>query len=201
MPFEPENWYRGIPVVTRVYLTLACLTSGAVTFEFVSPFGLYLNYRLIWQNYQYSYSRRLEEHFYHRRTADFFFMLLFGAISMLVIAACIYRVELLAESLVMMVVYIWARRNPEEHLNLLGLFTISAPYVAFVILGIGALFGGVHSAAVDLIGMGVGHIYWYLADILPRIIGREILKTPSFVAALFPNDDEMEHDAWRPAFD
>ena len=44
--------YRSIPVVTRVYLTLACLTSGAVTFEFVTPLNLYLNYRLIWQKYQ-----------------------------------------------------------------------------------------------------------------------------------------------------
>jgi len=66
MPAELETWYvlsicthnpvisryKSIPVVTRVYLTLACLTSGAVTFEFITPLNLYLNYRLVWQNYQ-----------------------------------------------------------------------------------------------------------------------------------------------------
>jgi len=214
MPAELETWYKSIPVVTRVYLTLACLTSGAVTFEFITPLNLYLNYRLVWQNYQiwrlltnflffdkitihlffhmhflYSYCRRLEEHWYHRRTADFLFMLMFGAISMLLISACIYDIVFLSHSMVVMVVYIWSRRNPEEHLNILGVFTIAAPYLAYVMLAFSAMFGGVSSAAVDVIGIVVGHFYWFLADILPKLIGFHILKTPSFVSALFPNDE------------
>ena len=41
-----------------------------------------------------------------------------------------------------MVVYLWSRRNPDEHLNLLGLFTISASYLAYVLLGFTILLGG-----------------------------------------------------------
>eukprot|EP00992_Anisonema_acinus_P016000 TRINITY_DN9978_c0_g1_i1.p1 TRINITY_DN9978_c0_g1~~TRINITY_DN9978_c0_g1_i1.p1 ORF type:complete len:210 (-),score=24.32 TRINITY_DN9978_c0_g1_i1:140-769(-) len=209
MPVEVENWYKSIPVVTRVYLTLACLTSGAVTFEFVTPLNLYLNYRLVYEKFQiwrlltnflffdritiylffhlhflYSYCRRLEEHYYHRRTGDFLCMLLFGVISMLFIAGCVYDIVFLSHSLVVMVVYIWSR-----------------PYLAGVMLGFSLMFGGVPAAAVDMIGIVVGHVFWYLADIFPRITNIELLKTPSFVSALFPDDDIGVHEEWHPAFD
>jgi Derlin-2/3 len=128
-------------------------------------------------------------------------MLLFGAISMLMISAWVYNFVFLSHSLVIMVVYIWSRRNPNEHLNLLGLFTISAPYLAYVMLGFTALLGGgVSAAAIDIVGIVVGHVYWFLADIWPAVTGFHILKTPGFVSALFP-DDEIGHEPWRPAFD
>jgi len=121
---------------------------------------------------------------------------------MLTISACVYDIVFLSHSLVVMVVYIWSRRNPEEHLNLLGLFTIPAPYLAYVMLGFSVMFGGVAAAAVDIIGIVVGHVYWFLADIVPKIIGRDVLKTPGFVSALFPHDDVVvPGEQWVPAFD
>lgn len=41
-----EAWYKSIPVITRTYLTLAAITSAAVTFELLSPLNLYLNFFL-----------------------------------------------------------------------------------------------------------------------------------------------------------
>lgn len=54
-----------------------------------------------------------------------------------------------------------------------------APFEHFWHLG--SNFPPVSSAAVDVIGIVVGHFYWFLADILPKLIGFHILKTPSFV--------------------
>eukprot|EP01063_Lacrimia_lanifica_P018884 TRINITY_DN25845_c0_g1_i1.p2 TRINITY_DN25845_c0_g1~~TRINITY_DN25845_c0_g1_i1.p2 ORF type:complete len:241 (+),score=93.67 TRINITY_DN25845_c0_g1_i1:62-724(+) len=211
---EIEQAYFSIPVVTRIYLTLAVLTSGAVTFEFLSPLGLYLNLRLvaqgeIWRlltsfvyfdtfsvhfffhmHFLYFYSRRLEEHFYHRRTARFVYMLLFGA-TLMVGLASVYNIPFLSHSLVMMVLYVWSRRNPDEHLSFyFGLVTLSAPYLAFLLLGLGMLFGS--SPVADLIGIAVGHVFWYIEDILPRLLGRphskELIPTPGFLQALFPQE-------------
>eukprot|EP00906_Rhabdomonas_costata_P035195 RCo049461 len=230
MEVQLEQWYWNIPVVTRVYLTLACLTSAAVHFEFVTLFHLYLNFHLVWSKFEiwrlfttflffdmisihlffymhflYSYCRRLEEHYYHRRTADFLFMLLFGASLMLVFSAWVYNMKFLSHSLMIMVVYLWSRRNPDEHLNLLGLFTISAPYLAYVLLGFTILLGGrLENTIPDVVGIAVGHLYWFLADIFPAVTGKQVLRTPGFVAALFPNDDDFVRNQaqqeWRPFF-
>lgn len=50
-PFEPctQMWYMEMPVVSRVYLTAAVLTTAACALELVSPFHLYFNLGLIKQ--------------------------------------------------------------------------------------------------------------------------------------------------------
>eukprot|EP01061_Rhynchopus_euleeides_P041888 TRINITY_DN73200_c0_g1_i1.p1 TRINITY_DN73200_c0_g1~~TRINITY_DN73200_c0_g1_i1.p1 ORF type:complete len:213 (+),score=73.59 TRINITY_DN73200_c0_g1_i1:227-865(+) len=208
---EIEQAYYAIPVVTRLYLTLAVLTAGAVTFDFLSPLSLYLNYNLVWKgevwrlltsfvyfdtfsvhfffhmHFLYFYCRRLEEHYYHRRTARFVYMLLFGASFMLVLAAQ-YDLPFLSHSLVIMVLYVWSRRNPDEHLSIYGLVTISVPYLAYLLVAIEMLFGS--PPLSDLFGLAAGHVFWYMEDILPRLLGRnkEIIPTPGFLTMMFPDD-------------
>eukprot|EP01060_Flectonema_neradi_P037088 TRINITY_DN736_c10_g1_i1.p1 TRINITY_DN736_c10_g1~~TRINITY_DN736_c10_g1_i1.p1 ORF type:complete len:217 (+),score=5.82 TRINITY_DN736_c10_g1_i1:93-743(+) len=211
---EIEQAYFSIPVVTRIYLTLSILTAGAVTFEFLSPLNLYLNFKLVgkgevWRlitsfvffdtlsigfffhmHFLYFYSRRLEEHFYHRRTARFLYMLLFGSLLMVGMAA-VCDIPFLSHSLVTMVLYVWSRRNPDEHLSIYGLVTLSAPYLAYILLALGIIFD--HSPISDLIGIAAGHIFWYFEDILPKLIGRnkEIIPTPGFLQLLFPHEIEQ----------
>jgi len=48
-----EQWYLEIPIVTRCYLTASVLTTAACYFDIVSPFSLYLNYRLIFEKYEF----------------------------------------------------------------------------------------------------------------------------------------------------
>lgn len=104
-----EQWYAEIPIVTRTFLTLSTITALAVTFDLLSPLSLYLNYGLVFGEGQvwrlgtsflffdrisvnfvfhvyflYFYCRRLEEHSFHGRGADFLYMMLLGATSMLV---------------------------------------------------------------------------------------------------------------------
>ena len=57
------------------------------------------------------YCRSLEEGSFRGRTADFFYMILFGATLLLFIAPFAQMV-FLGSSLTFMMVYIWARRNP-----------------------------------------------------------------------------------------
>jgi Derlin-2/3 len=47
-----EDWYKSVPLVTRTYMTLCCLTTLAVQLEFVSPLQLYLNFNAIVHQYQ-----------------------------------------------------------------------------------------------------------------------------------------------------
>eukprot|EP00760_Papus_ankaliazontas_P019225 PhM_4_TR17961/c0_g1_i1/m.76685/K13989/DERL2_3; Derlin-2/3 len=208
--FELDRWYFGIPVITRTYMTLCTLTAACITFQFLTPLTLYLNWSLVFEDKQYwrlvtnflffdafginflfhmhflyMYFCRLEEHYFHRRTADFFFMLLFGATSMLA-AAYVMNILFLSFPFLLFVLYVWCRRNPEEDLHILGLVPVSAPYIPYVFVLLSLVLG--HSLRDDLLGIFVGHVYWYLADIVPRVVGFEVMRTPFFIRVLFPND-------------
>ena len=45
--FNLMGWYKEIPCVTRIYLTAAFGTTALCALDFVSPFSLYFNYKLI----------------------------------------------------------------------------------------------------------------------------------------------------------
>lgn len=53
-----------------------------------------------------------------------------------------------------MQVYVWARRNPYTTLSFLGMFTFTAPYLPWVLLGVSILLRS--SPVVDLLGIASG---------------------------------------------
>ena len=90
----------------------------------------------------------------------------------------------LGPSLTFMVVYVWARRNQFVRLSLFGLFTFTAPYLPWVLVGLDMLLGA--SPVKDLLGIFAGHIYYFFEDVYPRMNnGFKLLATPSILVALF----------------
>ena len=169
----------------------------------MSPFRLYFNWRLIWDNGQYwrlftnflyfgdfgldfllhmfflvRYSRMLEEGSFRGRTADFLWMLITACLSITCIA---YFVDLffLGLALTFMMVYVWGRRNKHVRMSFLGLFTFTAPYLPWVLLSFALLMG--NAPVVDIIGIVVGHIYYFLEDVYPEMTGRRVLEAPEFI--------------------
>jgi len=91
----------------------------------------------------------------------------------------------LASSLTMMTVYVWGRRNPHTRVNILGIFPFSAPYLSYVLLGLGVLLGG-FSIEDDVMGILAGHVYFFFEDVYPRLRpGRRLLKTPAIFKTFF----------------
>ena len=140
------------------------------------------------------YFRILEEQSFDGRPADYLFMLLFGMSLMLVLHAismsisnpsqvigAVLHIPFLSASLTFMVIYVWARRNPLVMMNFLGFLNFHAPYMPFVLLSFSFLVSGTVPKS-DAIGIGVGHLYWYLVDVYPRENdGQRPLKTPRFL--------------------
>ncbi|KAL0909558.1 hypothetical protein M5K25_020438 [Dendrobium thyrsiflorum] len=143
------------------------------------------------------YCKLLEENSFRGRTADFFYMLLFGATALtgiVLIGGMIPFVSqkfanifFLSSSLSFMMVYVWSRHNPLIHMSFLGLFTFRAAHLPWVLLVFSILVGT--STWVDLLGVIAGHAYYYLEDVYPRMTGRRPLKTPTFIKALFADDN------------
>ncbi|KAF3813447.1 hypothetical protein GH733_018600 [Mirounga leonina] len=200
--------YLQIPPVSRAYTTACVLTTAAVVsscsarlsqLELITPFQLYFNPELIFKHFQawlrtanaepsvlqpyvkldflptcvltifltwnlrYRYCRMLEEGSFRGRTADFVFMFLF---------------VFLGQAFTIMLVYVWSRRNPYVRMNFFGLLNFQAPFLPWVLMGFSLLLG--NSIIVDLLGIAVGHIYFFLEDVFPNQPGGiRILKTPS----------------------
>lgn len=220
-PFE--EWYRSIPVVTRVYATACVLTTLAVHVDLVVPFDLYLNFSLVLSQFElwrllttflfYDYiglnfifqmvfmlrhSKLLEESHYRGKTADFVYFYILGAVCLLLLDFLFYytgvftTIVFLAPSFSFMILYVWSKHNVGVQMSFLGLFTFTAPYLPWVILSITYLFYQ-HGLIVDVIGVIVGHIYYYLHDVYPEISGRNLLKTPHILKVLFEEAEAAPH--------
>ncbi|XP_018009180.1 derlin-2-like [Hyalella azteca] len=201
-----QREFMEMPPVTRVYTSACVITTLLVQMDIVTPFNLYFNPTLIIKHYQvwrlvttflflgpigfnfvlnmiftYRYCRMLEEGSFRGRTADFVLMMLFGGACMLVFTM-FFSLLFLGQAFTIMIVYVWARRNPFIRMNFFG-FTFNAPYLPWVLLGFSYLLG--NSVMVDLLGIAVGHLYFFLEDVFPqRSGGVRILKTPEFLRAL-----------------
>lgn len=210
-----EDWYKQMPVITRSYLTLSFLTTAGCALEVISPLSLYFNARSIFRQFQVwrlvtnffffgnigidflfhmfflsRYCKLLEETSFRGRTADFFYMLVFGgSLLTLVNTAPFVNIQFLGSSLTFMMVYVWGRRNPNVQMSFLGLFSFTAPYLPWVLFGFSMILNS--TWIVDLLGIAVGHAYYFLEDVYPRMSGRRLLKTPGIIRALFPGDSTV----------
>ncbi len=98
----------------------------------------------------------------------------------------------LGPSLAMSVVYVWARRNPNMRMNLLGFLNFNAPWLPWVIIGLESLVSQ-HVNWFDIVGVGVGHVYYFLHDVYPALSDRHLLATPKLLEALL--DAPVPHAA------
>lgn len=203
-----------MPPVTRSYICLSVLTTAAVALEVISPLKLYLNWVLILQKahlwrlftnflffgnfsldflfhmfFLYRYCKMLETNSFRGRTADFLYMLLFGA-SLLVLISPLTSITFLGPSLAFMMVYVWGRRNARQVVSFLGLFSFRAPYVPYVLFVFSFVLGS--SPTMDLLGILAGHVYYYLADVFPAMTGFTLLRTPRLLQLIVGNNDDYD---------
>mmetsp|Transcript_26645 Transcript_26645/g.86271 ORF Transcript_26645/g.86271 Transcript_26645/m.86271 type:complete len:276 (-) Transcript_26645:1296-2123(-) len=204
MPAEsPVTWYLEMPPVSRLYLTGSFLTTALCALDVVSPFSLYYDSALIFQRWELwrlvsnflffglfsldflfhmyflvRYCRLLEEGEFRGKPWEFASMLFFGAAAMLCVAPFL-SIHFLGSSLTFMMVYVWGRRNEHVRMSFLGLFPFNAPYLPWVMLAFSVLLG--NPATTDVIGIAVGHLYFYFHFVYPAIAdirGWSLLRPP-----------------------
>jgi Derlin-2/3 len=165
------SWYFDIPVISRCYFTAAVGVTTACFLDLISPLTLYYNYDLVIQKGQYwrllssflffgtfsldflfhmyfvvRYCRLLEEGSFRGRTADFAFMLLYGASLMLLCTATLEifrKIKFLGHPLSFMMVYLWSRDPDNYHIRMsfFGVLTFSASYLPWVLLSFSMIIG------------------------------------------------------------
>lgn len=205
---SPAEFYKSLPPITKGYLTACVVATAAFHLGIYHPAHIALVYKLVFSNFQVwrlftnffflgkfsmnfgirllmiaRYGVQLEKGPFERRTADFLWMMIFGALSLLVLSAIpMLSSPFLGISLVFMLLYLWSREFPNAQVNIYGLVALKAFYLPWAMLALDVIFGS--PIVPDLMGIIAGHIYYFLTVLHPLAGGKNILKTPSWIHKL-----------------
>lgn len=119
----------------------------------------------------------LESGLFFGRSADYLFMLLFGVL--LFPISFYFSIPLLGSSLIMIMIYYWSRKNPDAEMSFMFGLQFKSRYLPWAMAGFSLIAGG--NPIDDLIGIFVGHIYYFVMDKYPADTGRTLIKTPKFL--------------------
>lgn len=200
-----QDWFNGIPIVTKT-LTLTTFMAGALaTFGWISPVAMVLHFPSIKNNFEiwrlftpfifagtfsfqflihmfvlYENCRRYETNPFNTgaggNSADFIYMILVS-MAILIVVGYYFDLMVLSEALLYVVVYVWSRRDPEILVNIFGV-KFKSLYLPWAYVALKIVMGS--SAANALVGIAVGHVYYFLVDVLPRSHGVNVIVTPKF---------------------
>jgi Derlin-2/3 len=115
-------------------------------------------------------------------TADYVFAMMFAAVTILITYPLVmwYTVmsPIFCKNMVFFVLYVWSKRHPTSQASIWGV-PVPAMYLPFAYLALTVFMGNPY---MDLIhGCAVGHLYYFLAEVVPRLHGKDILVTPQFL--------------------
>lgn len=116
-------------------------------------------------------------------SADFAFMFLFGvAVIETVMLVLFYQPLIFINTAILYYIcYVWSRKNPTMSVSIWGV-SINAVYVPWVLVSISMLLGA--SIFLPLLGIAVGHLFYFLVDVLPDLHDIDLLHTPQLFVKL-----------------
>jgi hypothetical protein len=209
-----EAWWNQLPRVTKWLFTGSFgLTIAAnllyQIIPFFHPYNLILDFDLIFSKFQIwrlvtaflyhgrlgfpflihmlflvRYGASLEKDTFLNRTADFLWMVIFSCI-LLLIPGFFLDLKILGMPLIMTLIYYWSRKNQDVIMSFIFGLRFKAVYFPWVLLTFNLLLGA--PVLAEILGILVGHIYFFLQDVYPQHRGgRPLLTTPQFLLEYFP---------------
>ena len=112
------------------------------------------------------------------------FAMLFGAVVMLASYPLLMTKipPLFCRNMIYFILYIWSRRHPTSQANIWGI-PMKAMYLPFAYLALTIFMGNNYFDMIH--GLAVGHIYYFLVDVMPQVYGKDVLQTPLFLIDYF----------------
>ncbi|CAG9313293.1 unnamed protein product [Blepharisma stoltei] len=187
------------PPVTKVLVGSALITSTLCSLNFLEAHDLFFDMNLIIEKYEFwrlfttftyfgnfgigtfislftyfQNCKMLEVMMFQGQLAEFLNFILVSC-SLLLILAPMFNLFFLSDALFMCIMYLLSKRNRQGRFMLIGLpIDIPSTFLPYVFL----MFGFSKS---KIIGMILGHLYYYFEDVLP------VLPTSQGVRLLKPN--------------
>ncbi|TNJ30497.1 Derlin-like protein [Giardia muris] len=185
---------HSIPTVSRILLLTSSALSLLTFFEVISPYSLYLSWPGVIERHEVwrlftpllfigklslqtvfsilqnsTYVSSLEGEVYVGRGKVFIFFLLYDWLAC-ILATFLYPMYYLSTPFFGAITYLWGRKSPEKLVSLFGIVLIQACYLPFIYFGFALI--QKQNVIPILIGICIGHIFYFLEDILPRATGK-----------------------------
>jgi len=209
----PQEWFQALPLVTQYWFGATLLLTIAGNMGIVSPLNFLLFWDKVKDKFEiwrlltcFCYAGKFEfptlialyllmnfSQQYEKSgpfntgagggSADYLFMWLFGATTMIVTQPLVNMVvpmagKLMCRNMIYFVLYVWSKRHPESNANIWGI-PIKAIYLPFAYVIISIFVGAPYLDMVH--GIMIGHIYYFLVDVVPHVYGKDVLTTPQFL--------------------
>lgn len=190
----PVDWIMEVPPITRAYLL------GVVGFSLMAYTGIvtrsdcYYTSELVFKKHEYyrlvssffyygkisldllltlfmisRYFKALEQTY--ARPIDFIWCVCLLASTLVLYSTFVENLYQLGPYLNETMLYIWARRNPEVEMTVLGLINFRAVYLPLIsIVATRIAADGLQFKwKAEFAAIGVGHLFFYFNDIFPRV--------------------------------
>lgn len=210
----PEAWFQSIPFITRYWFALTCITTLSGNLGLVGIDKIVFMWEPLKDNFevwrlftpflymgQFSlpmlfglyllveYSKRYEMGTGFNTgagggTADYAFAMMFGVVVILLSYPLLAdkMMPIFAKNLTYYVLYAWTKRYPTVQVNIWG-FPVQALHLPFALLGLTMCMG---NPFVDMMhGFAIGHLYYFLVDVVPVVYNKDVLRTPQFLIDYF----------------
>eukprot|EP01095_Lingulamoeba_sp_RSL-Kostka_P018198 TRINITY_DN987_c0_g3_i1.p1 TRINITY_DN987_c0_g3~~TRINITY_DN987_c0_g3_i1.p1 ORF type:complete len:238 (+),score=49.49 TRINITY_DN987_c0_g3_i1:30-743(+) len=202
-----QQFFNDIPPVTKVLFvgSIGATVLGALGFLNLGYFTLnfhYLIYKIqVWRIITnvfiyglglpflmsmmllYKFSSILEKEMFNGRTADYIWFILFGGFFLTLIGLW-WPFAVLGKGLIFMMVYYWSRKTSQTVVQMMFRIEVKPIYFPWGLVAIRFLLGGV--PILEIMGIFVGHLYFFLKDVVPYVYDKNLIKTPSFIYNLLP---------------
>ena len=194
-----------IPPITKIIAGGSLLISTLCSINFIEVHDLYFDMTLIIDKHEYwrilttflyygnfgihtfihlfalfQNSKMLEVMMFQGQLADFLYFIILSCAAMLVIAPAL-NLYFLSESLFMCLTYLLSKKNREGRIALIGL-PVNIPYAFLPYIFL--MFGMDKS---KIIGMVIGHVYYFCEDVLPSLpVSKDfrLFSPPKFIRAI-----------------
>lgn len=205
----PQEMWEAMPPLTKTWLGFSVASTALVAMGTLDPTKMLFYPPLVYQNFEiwrlvsnflffgkfsfgflmqmfilvrFSTSVELEPYKTSRvgGSADYAFALLIMGTCCLIIGAFM-GMYFMGPPLIFAVLYLWSRLHPEDPTNIWG-FRFAGKHLPWALMAFTILTGG--SPVSDVIGVIVGHAYYFLVDVLPRMKGGPIVQTPELFISM-----------------
>eukprot|EP00301_Raphidiophrys_heterophryoidea_P019804 c4653_g1_i1.p1 GENE.c4653_g1_i1~~c4653_g1_i1.p1 ORF type:complete len:257 (+),score=56.77 c4653_g1_i1:53-772(+) len=202
----PQDFFNSIPFVTRYHIAGSLGATLMFATGVLSPKKWVLSFDLIFRRFEiwrlvsnqfimgggfpfvirllhlYKYGGELERGGFRGSAVEYSFFLFFGILVETLIGYFL-ELQVLSFATIHMIMYVWGRHNHNQTVSIMGVLTLKAPYVPWAFVVLSLILG--QDPMLDLIGIFAGHCWWFLTDVLPKVYGVRLLKTPAFWYALW----------------
>jgi len=210
MAQDLQSFFDNIPPVTKAWLILSFLTTLSIQLRVVSLGSLYLDFDKVFGGFEiwrlltcatffgkFAFQTLFQWYFlvtYGKlyeadpfelgpawaKSAHMLWMLILNAIVAIAVAYFM-QIAFIGGILSFTVIYACSRRHPEAQTGMMG-FSFKVKMLPWVLMGLGILMGG--DPTEDLIGIGIGHLFYFVIAEVPNAYDVHLVQTPEFLINL-----------------